>query len=433
MFDIEAEKSLLFCCLTDRKAFYSAREMVEWNDFMKPEHKTIFRCLENSNINGEWSIVSTGRSIQEQGCGKSVGGAAYLMEIANSHYSTTNVLFYAKLVKKSSLERQKEELYKSRQPGAVISISDDDFIAKLTKISDEIKKLDASPDSIALRVCERVEANINNSNQLLITPWRRLDKLSMYTLSGTVTLFCGNVGAAKSFFTLQLCRNLIIKGIKFAILELEETSDFHILRALAQHKGMSGITDPEWCAANPEPARDAYLDTDFINAIGASMTDAPDNLPTLSQCAMWVDRKASDGCRVILIDPITLAKKKNERTWKDDEEFVDSVKKTALRYGCTIFLVTHPIKQVSFPDVSQLSGGVVYSRACQTILWLQHHDTANSHILQDTGTLEVEHTRTLHILKARNGAGQGKKLAMELNKETLTINEIGIIVKKPKI
>lgn len=426
MFDIEAEKCLLFCCLTDKKAFSQARDIVGWNDFVKPEHKTIFKCLEAAKID-DWNIISTGRAIKEMGFGKVVGGSAYLLELANSHYSTANVIFWSKVVRKGALERQKEELYQNRT-----TLSDSDFISKLTKIADEIKRLDSKQDSIALRVCERVEANINNATQTIKTDWHRIDTLSMHTLAGTICLFCGNVGAAKSFMTLQFCRSLMRQNIKFAILELEETSDFHILRALAQHRSMAGLTDPEWCKENPDAAREAYQDTDFVNAIGAAMEDAPEVLPTLDQCALWVERKATEGCRVVIVDPISLAKRKTDRTWKEDEELVDSVKKTALRHNITVILVTHPVKQCSFPDVSQLSGGVVYSRACQTVLWLQHHEPITSEILTPCGTDQADHTRTMHILKARNGAGQGKKIAMELNKETLTLSEIGVIVKKAK-
>jgi hypothetical protein len=39
------------------------------------------------------------------------------------------------------------------------------------------------------------------------------------------------------------------------------------------------------------------------------------------------------------------------------------------------------------------------------------------------------HNRTLHILKSRNGTGQGKKLAFEFCGNSLTLKELGLIKK----
>jgi replicative DNA helicase len=403
-------------------------ESLSWTDFQKPEHQTLFRHLCSiSNI--DWDIIPIGQSIRDSGLSVAIGGAEYLLEILNSDYGTARVGYFIKEVKKTSLDLQRKALI-ARQ--AVSKIDHAVFVSELNKISAEIEKLDANPCSIALRVFERIESNINNPNQTLTTPWRRLDSLSQYTMAGTVCLLCGNVGAAKSFMALQIASHLLEQGIKFSVFELEDTSDFHIMRSVAQRLRMSGLTSPEWCRANPDHARMAHSEIDFVNAIGVAMTDSPDVLPTLDKLSLWAENKAAEGSRLLIIDPVSLAKKTSERIWKEDEKFVDEIKKIAAKHAISIILVTHPIKQCTFPDVSQLSGGVVYSRACHTILWLQNHEPLTSEILTDCGTDSVDHTRTLHILKARNGCGQGKRLAFELDKESLCLKEIGVIVKKAK-
>ena len=425
----EAEKSLLYCCITDRSAFYTAREMVNWDDFSKTENQTIFRCLCSLNTE-EWNVVSIGRHISAEGFGRAIGGSNYLLEIATADFTTASVHFWAKTVKKESLERQREKLIKNQN--SVNGIDETLFISELSRIKAEIERLDESQDSISLRVLERIENNINNPMQTIKTPWNRLDVLSQYTMAGTVCLFCGNAGASKSFMVLQLCSNLLEQGIKFSIFELEDTSDFHIIRALAQRHSLAGLTSPDWCKMNPEIARQAYMDVDFVNALGASMSDSPDKCPTLEGLASWAEARASDGARFIIIDPVSLAKKINDRIYKEDENFVDSIKKTAARHNSTMLLVTHPVKGCSAPDMGQIAGGAVYSRACHTVLWLQNHDVMSSDVLTSCGTDPVDHNRTLHLLKSRNGAGQGKRLAFDLDKDSLTLKEYGVIVKKPK-
>lgn len=109
-----------------------------------------------------------------------------------------------------------------------------------------------------------------------------------------------------------------------------------------------------------------------------------------------------------------------------------NIKRSATDYRCSVVLVTHPVKAVSFPDVTQLAGGAAYQRFAQTILWLESHPEKTNQVKTDCGTTEIEHNRTLHLLKARNGRGQGVRLAFSFRSESLTLREEGIIVKKSK-
>lgn len=429
--DLELEKNILCSCLLDRQALMLAAEIVGWVDFQKPEHQTLFRGLLDIPADCFWDVLHIGQDLRDrQKIGKAISGEI-LLEIAQASFGTANTVYHCRKLKELSLNRQRQQLIEIQAKDPMESGL---FQAELEKISLSLETLKAKPDSISLQVCELIEAGIEGKRQVISTPWRRLDLLAMFLLAGTVVLFCGNVGACKSFMVLQLCAHLIGLGVRFAIWELEENTAFHVLRALAQYTNSADLTNPDWQKSNPNIARAAYLEnTDFINTLGGSMTDSPDSQPTLGQVSFWVERQARSGCRVIIIDPITLAAHTMRETWQEDQSFVDAIKKTAARHGCTIILVTHPVKAVSMPDVSQLAGGVTYSRACQTIVWLQSHEPQKSDILTACGTDEIEHSRTLHILKARNGSGQGKRLAFELNKENLTLTEVGIIGKKRTI
>lgn len=430
--NLELEKTILCGCLLDKSALMKAAEIIAFSDFQKPEHSTFFKALLDVPQGVSWDVISVGQDIRDrQKVGKAIGGAAYLLEIVQSDYTSANIVFHCRKLKELSLIRQKKTLFNAQ---AQSPAEDEFFQAELQKISAELEKLKSiNCDSIALKVCDLIEAGIEGKRQVVSTPWRRIDDLSAFLMAGTVALFCGNVGAAKSFMILQLCVHLVGLGVKFAIWELEETTEYHVLRALAQFTGIASLTNPGWCQLNPEAARASYMENvDFINAIGNSMTDSPDTQPTLNQIALWIERKAHEGCRVVIIDPVSLAAHTQKEVWQEDNSFVDAVKKTAARYGCTVVLVTHPVKTVSMPDVSQLSGGVAFSRACQTVLWLQSHEPQSSAILTDCGSTEIEHARTLHILKSRNSGGQGKRLAFELVKENLTLREGGVLCKRTK-
>jgi hypothetical protein len=82
--------------------------------------------------------------------------------------------------------------------------------------------------------------------------------------------------------------------------------------------------------------------------------------------------------------------------------------------------------------MTQLAGGAGYSRFSQSILWLESHNEKKSKIKTTLGTIEMDHNRTLHILKARNGKGQGVRIACNFESESLTVTELGITIKNEK-
>lgn len=170
----------------------------------------------------------------------------------------------------------------------------------------------------------------------------------------------------------------------------------------------------------------------WLESFGACIYASPDTQPTLEQLVEWTKVRVKAGCRIIAVDPITAAAHKSRSTWEEDSAFLANIKRTATDYRCSVVLVTHPVKAVSFPDVTQLAGGAAYQRFAQTILWLESHPEKTSQVKTDCGTAKIDHNRTLHLLKARNGRGQGVRLAFSFSGESLTLREEGIIVKKSK-
>ena len=291
----------------------------------------------------------------------------------------------------------------------------------------------AKPRGIASSVHELIEDAISGRREAVKWLWQLIGALTKALLPGTVVILCGNVGASKSLALLEAAIYWFLNGVRVAVWELEEDRAFHLSRCLAQKSGIAELTDPDWIKDNPEKARETFKEHEaFLEGFGACIHASPDTQPTLEQLAKWVRDRAKAGCRIIAIDPITAAAHKGRDVWAEDSAFLNNIKRTAVDHRCSIVLVTHPVKAVSFPDVTQLAGGAAYQRFAQTILWLESHDPKASTVKTACGTTEIEHNRTVHILKARNGKGQGVKLACNFKPESLTLNEIGIIVKVKK-
>ena len=191
------------------------------------------------------------------------------------------------------------------------------------------------------------------------------------------------------------------------------------------------MTDPDWVKANPDQARAIYKQhKPWLDSFARCLYVNTAKQKTLDELAAWVKDRAKEGCRVLAIDPITLASQNEKASWVKDQGFLDEVKRTVVEFNCSIVLVTHPVKAVSFPDMTQLAGGAAYQRFAQTIVWLENHDMKTSQVKMACGTVDTEHNRTLHILKARNAKGTGIRLACTFQAESLTLTEEGIILKK---
>jgi hypothetical protein len=302
------------------------------------------------------------------------------------------------------------------------------------QIQSELQKVinSAKSKGCADKLSEKFDKIISGELTTIKFPFRWTSFLSNALLPETVTILCGNVGASKSFMLLQWLIFWFTQNIKCVCYELEEDRNFHSQRALSQIAGNSNLTDFDYIKDNPEIAKQAISEhSDFINNFGRCIEACPESQLTQPQIAEWILAKAKAGNRIIALDPVTALAQPKE-SWLSDNAFLQNIKRTAVDYHCSIILISHPVKAVSMPDITQLAGGAAYARFAQTVLWLESHEPKHSSVETDCGTTDTEHNRTLHILKSRNGTGQGRKLAFSFRKEDLTLNEFGLITRVNK-
>jgi len=266
------------------------------------------------------------------------------------------------------------------------------------------------------------------------TGFETLDDL-VQILPGTLNLVCGNPGSAKSLWMLQLARLWHDEGIRLAIFELEKNRSYHLRRALAQQAGQSQITKNKWVQENAEEAvRISQEHSQYMNRFGKCIDARPEKMVYQKDIIEWAEHKVKTGCRVLIIDPATKAERTDE-PFKADARFVTELQRIATLSGAVIFLVLHPGKIiVPIPDLCYISGGAAYSRFADNALWLQLHDEDGQTSLVKTccGTVQTVHDISLWILKSRDGAGTGSRIAFQFDRGDLTLREVGKICREKK-
>src|SRR6185437_12023188 len=104
---IEAEQSVLGGLMLLPRAWDDIAGRVREDDFYRREHKLIFRAIgELSAQSKPFDAVTLGEWFERNALSDSVGGAAYLAELANATPSAANVAAYADIVRDKSVLRQ---------------------------------------------------------------------------------------------------------------------------------------------------------------------------------------------------------------------------------------------------------------------------------------------------------------------------------------
>jgi hypothetical protein len=107
------------------------------------------------------------------------------------------------------------------------------------------------------------------------------------------------------------------------------------------------------------------------------------------------------------------------------------VKCIAREKKVSVILATHPSKILNRqqpPSLDDIAGGAAVSRFAHKVLWIQNHVIPTMSTVKNYDfTMEVEHNRTLHILKSRDTAGQGMKIAMNFESD-LRFHEKGVLL-----
>ncbi len=154
----------------------------------------------------------------------------------------------------------------------------------------------------------------------------------------------------------------------------------------------------------------------------------------MDRAAQWVEERCAAGCRVIIVDPITLADPGAPKSWEADRQFMARVKVAIEGAGSSLVLVTHPRKafgsqkRTAAPSLDDLAGGAAYQRAAASVLWLaSHSNTTPEQVETEHGEhLQAMLHRVVRVLKARNAVGVGA--AIGFSNRRLTFHEEGRLI-----
>ena len=104
---IEAEQAVLGGLMLAPESWDRVADRLTEDDFYRRDHRLVFRAIGDlSNKGMPYDAVTLGDWFEAQGLADQVGGAGYVIELANSTPSAANITAYADIVRKRSVLRQ---------------------------------------------------------------------------------------------------------------------------------------------------------------------------------------------------------------------------------------------------------------------------------------------------------------------------------------
>lgn len=240
-YDEDAEKSILSCMIIDRDALIKTLDIIEEDDFYIPAHRTIFlSCKTLFERSEPVDFITVKTDLTKKKLIQQIGGEKTLNNIFETLPITTNVDYYAKIIKESSTRRKIITLssdFVQLGMNEILKIEDilDDLESKIFNISQTNKVAQfADIKDIIMDVTDKIE---NPSDELLKglqTGFSGLDDLLGGFYPGDLIIIAARPSVGKTAIMLEIARymSVVIKK-RLAIFSLEMSKEQLAQRLIA--------------------------------------------------------------------------------------------------------------------------------------------------------------------------------------------------------
>lgn len=240
---LESEQSILGSVLLDKDIIITVSETIRPEDFYKDAHKIIYECMiKLNNKNEPIDVITLIEELRNEGRLSDVGGITYITSLSTVVPSTSNVKYYANIVKEKSVLRK---LIKASNDiismGYDTSTSVEDVLEKAEKKIFDISQEKTSDDfqqinSVLMNTYEMIEQLYTNKTDItgLTTGFTDLNKKINGLQRTDLLLIAARPAMGKTAFSLNLVQNAALKGkASVAVFSLEMSKDQLVQRLLA--------------------------------------------------------------------------------------------------------------------------------------------------------------------------------------------------------
>lgn len=240
---VESEQSILGSILLDKDAIITVTETIQPEDFYKEAHKIIYECMMKLNNKSEpIDLITLTEELKKQGHLEDVGGISYITSLSTIVPTTSNVKYYADIVKEKSVLRKLIKVSNDiLNLGYDSSIKVEDILEKAEKQIFDISQEKSSEDfksinSVLMDAYDMIEKLYTNKEDItgITTGFEDLNNKTNGLQRTDLILIAARPAMGKTAFSLNLVQNAALKGdASVAVFSLEMSKEQLVQRMLA--------------------------------------------------------------------------------------------------------------------------------------------------------------------------------------------------------
>lgn len=240
---VESEQSILGSILLDKEAIITVTETIKPEDFYKEAHKIIYECMMKlNNKNEPIDLITLTEELKKQGHLEDIGGISYITSLSTIVPTTSNVKYYADIVKEKSVLRKLIRVSNDiLNLGYDSSIKVEDILEKAEKQIFDISQEKSSEDfqtinSVLMDTYDMIEKLYTNKEDItgITTGFDDLNKKTNGLQRTDLILVAARPAMGKTAFSLNLVQNAALKGdASVAVFSLEMSKEQLVQRMLS--------------------------------------------------------------------------------------------------------------------------------------------------------------------------------------------------------
>lgn len=218
---VEAEQAVLGGLMLTNDSFDTVASVISEKDFFAQDHQLIFQTMRSlSGDSKPLDVITLSEALQNNKDLEQVGGAAYLVELANNTPSSANIGAYAQIVLERSVIRQlitaaSDIVKKGFNPlGSDSSSLLAEAERKLSDIIENRPKLGGFQDANSLlkEAISRIDELFNNDADItgLSTGFTELDEKTSGWQKGDLIIVAGRPSMGKTSFAMNMVEHAVL-------------------------------------------------------------------------------------------------------------------------------------------------------------------------------------------------------------------------------
>jgi len=247
--NLEAEQAVLGSLLIDKEAIIKIADLLSPNQFYKDAHRLIYECMLELYMHKEpIDLLSLTSKLEIKKKLQSIGGRSYLVELTNTVPTSSNIAYYAKMVREASILRKListsteiEQMaygYKDNDIEALL----DNAESKLYSVSQGFSKPEfSSVKNLLTEAFDRIDELHKAKGKLrgLPTGFRDLDNKLAGLQKSDLVILASRPSMGKTSLALDIARQTATKQkVPVGIFSLEMSKEQLIDRMLCAEAGV---------------------------------------------------------------------------------------------------------------------------------------------------------------------------------------------------